>query len=167
MKRFGALLVASAFLAEPAGFGVAPPSPAQAQEKKAEEKKSEMKSDAKMEKKAEKKPAVKTTSGTVKSASADSIVVAGKAKGKEEEWTFGVDGKTSIKKGGKSVTAADLKPGDSVQVKYTEDGGKTVAQSVTARGPAATAKGAEEKKAAGPSGEPRPGPAAGTPGAKP
>lgn len=133
MKRLIAFCVALVFAMGTAGLAVA-------QEKKAEEKKSDMK----MEKKAEKKPAVKTANGTVKSASADSLVVAGKAKGKEEEWTFGVDAKTSIKKGGKSVTAADLKPGDSAQVKYTEDGGKAMAQSVTAKA-ASTAKKADEK----------------------
>ena len=139
MRKLIALCVALVFAMGAVGSAVA-------QEKKAEEKKSEMKPDAKMEKKAEKKPAVKTASGSVKSASADSIVVAGKAKGKEEEWTFGVDAKTSIKKGGKSVSAADLKSGDSVTVKYIEDGGKAVAQSVTAKAPASTAKKADEKK---------------------
>ena len=135
MKRLIALCVALVFAMGAAGTAVA-------QEKKAEEKKSDMK----MEKKAEKKPAAKTANGTVKSASADSLVVAGKAKGKEEEWTFGVDAKTAIKKGGKSITAADIKPGDSVQVKYTEDGGKATAQSVMVKGAATTAKKAEDKK---------------------
>ena len=101
-----------------------------------------MKSDAKMEKKAEKKPAAKSASGTVKSASADSLVVGGKMKGKDEEWTFGVDSKTTIKKGGKAITAADVKAGDSVQVKYTEDAGKMMAQSVMVK--AAPAKKAEK-----------------------
>jgi hypothetical protein len=119
VRKLIALSVALVFAMGAAGSAVA-------QEKKAEEKKS----DTKMEKKAEKKPAAKSASGSVKSASADSLVVAGKSKGKEEEWTFGVDAKTSIKKGGKSITAADLKAGDSVQVKYTEDGGKATAQSV-------------------------------------
>jgi len=135
VKRLIALCVALVFAMGAVGL-------AAAQEKKADEKKSDMK----MEKKADKKPAVKTANGTVKSGSADSLVVAGKAKGKDEEWTFAVDAKTSIKKGGKSVTAADLKPGDSVQVKYTEDGGKAIAQSVAAKAPAATAKKADEKK---------------------
>jgi hypothetical protein len=114
-----------------------------AQEKKAEEKKSEMKSEMKsdkMDKKAEKKPATKSAKGTVKSASADSLVVAGKAKGKDEEWTFGVDAKTSIKKGGKSITAADVKAGDSVDVKYTDDAGKMTAQSVSVKGAPAAKK---------------------------
>ena len=63
-------------------------------------------------------------------------------KGKDEEWTFGVDPKTAIKKGGKAITAADVKAGDSVQVKYTEDAGKMMAQSVTVK--AAPAKKAEK-----------------------
>ena len=139
MKKLIAMCVALLFAMGTVGLAVA-------QEKKAEEKKSEMKSDmksdAKMEKKAEKKPAAKTASGTVKSASADSLVVAGKMKGKDEEWTFGVDSKTTIKKGGKAIMAADVKAGDSVQVKYTEDAGKQMAQSVMVK--AAPAKKAEK-----------------------
>ena len=87
----------------------------------------------KMEKKADKKPSTKSANGTVKSASADSIVVAGKEKGKDTEWTFAVDPNTKIKRAGKDAMAADIKTGDSVQVKYTEDGGKATAQSVTAK----------------------------------
>jgi len=134
VKKLIAMCVALVFAMGTAGLAVA-------QEKKAEEKKSEMKSDTKMDKK-EKKAAAKSASGTVKSASADSLVVGGKMKGKDEEWTFGVDPKTTIKKGGKAITAADIKAGDSVQVKYTEDAGKMTAQSVTVK--AAPAKKAEK-----------------------
>ena len=95
-------------------------------------------SDKKMEKSGDtKKMSAKTASGTVKSASADSIVVAGKDKGKDAEWTFAVDGKTTVKKGGKSVAAADLKPGDSVSVRYMDHEGKAVAQAVNVRSAAA------------------------------
>ncbi len=140
MKKLIALPLALVFALGTAGFVVA-------QEKKAEEKKSEMKSDAKpMEKKAEKKPMAKTANGTVKTASADSVVVAGKDKGKDAEWTFAVDPKTTIKKGGKAITAADIKTGDSVQVKYTEADGKAMAQSVTVKAPAAAAKKMDDKK---------------------
>ncbi len=140
MKKLIALPLALVFALGTAGLVVA-------QEKKAEEKKSEMKSDAKpMEKKAEKKPMAKTANGTVKSASADSVVVAGKDKGKDAEWTFAVDPKTTIKKGGKAITAADIKTGDSVQVKYTEADGKAMAQSVTVKAPAAAAKKMDDKK---------------------
>jgi uncharacterized protein YxeA len=134
VKKLIATCVGVLFAIGAAGLAVA-------QEKKADEKKSEMKSDTKMEKK-EKKPAAKSASGTVKSASTDNLVVAGKMKGKDEEWTFGVDSKTSIKKGGKSITAADVKAGDSVQVKYTEDAGKMMASSVMVK--AAPAKKAEK-----------------------
>jgi len=134
VKKLIAMCVALLFAMGTAGLAVA-------QEKKAEEKKSDTKSDAKMDKK-EKKAATKSASGTVKSASADSLVVGGKMKGKDEEWTFGVDAKTAIKKGGKAITAADVKAGDSVQVRYTEDAGKMMAQSVMVK--AATAKKAEK-----------------------
>jgi len=140
VKKLIALPLALVFALGTAGLVVA-------QEKKAEEKKSEMKSDAKtMDKKAEKKPMAKTANGTVKSASADSVVVAGKDKGKDAEWTFAVDPKTTIKKGGKAITAADIKTGDSVQVKYTEADGKAMAQSVTVKAPAAAAKKMDDKK---------------------
>lgn len=108
-----------------------PPPPA---EKKAEDK---------MEKKAskaEKHMPSKSASGTVKSATADSVVVAGKEKGKEAEWTFAVDSGTKIRKAGKAVTAADLKPGDSVSVKYHEMDGKTMAQSIAVSGGNSSAK---------------------------
>ena len=129
MKKLIATCVAVVFALGAAGLAVA-------QEKKAEEKKSE----TKMDKKAEKKPAAKTAKGTVKSASADSLVVAGKSKGKEEEWTFGVDAKTTIKRGSKSITPGDVKSGDSVTVRYTEDAGKMTAQSVTVSGGSAAKK---------------------------
>jgi len=140
VKKLIALPVALVFALGTAGFAVA-------QEKKPDTMKSDtMKSDTKMEKKAEKKAASKTANGTVKSASADSVVVAGKDKGKEAEWTFAVDPKTTIKKGGKAITAADVKTGDSVQVKYTEADGKATAQSVTVKAPPASAKKMDDKK---------------------
>ena len=82
---------------------------------------------------AEKKPMAHNASGTVKTAAADSIVVAGKAKGKDAEWTFSVDPKTKIRKSGKDITAADLAAGDSVSVRYHQDGGKNVADTVMVR----------------------------------
>ena len=138
MKKLIALSVAAVFVLGAAGL-------ASAQDKKADDKKME-KSDMKAEKKADKKPMTKTANGTVKSASADSIVVTGKVKGKDEEWTFGVDSKTSIKKGGKAIMAGDVKAGDSVQVKYTERDGKAMAQSVMVKGAATSAKKMDDKK---------------------
>jgi len=61
------------------------------------------------------------------------VVVAGKEKGKDAEWTFALDPKTKVKKGGKDVSAGDLKPGDAVQVRYMDHDGKTVAQSINVR----------------------------------
>ena len=137
MKKALSLIVTALFAVGSAGI-------ASAQAPAAPAAKTEEKKDAKPA--AAKKPAPKSASGSVKSASADSIVVAGKDKGKEAEWTFAVDSTTKISKGGKAATAADLKAGDGVQVRYTEDGGKATAQTVTVR-PAPTAKKADAKPA--------------------
>jgi len=99
------------------------------------------------EKKMEKKPAAakgKSADGTVKAASADSVTVVAKDK---KEWMFSVDPKTSIKKAGKAITAADLKEGDPVHVNFTEADGKMMAKSITVKA-GGTAKKAEkaEKK---------------------
>jgi len=91
----------------------------------------------------------KTAMGTVKSASADSLVVAGKEKGKDAEWTFAIDAKTAIRKSGKAVTVADVKPGDQVQVRYMDHEGKATAMAVQVKPGAASAKAtpaAAEKK---------------------
>jgi hypothetical protein len=108
------------------------------------------KEEKKAEKPAEaKKMAAQNASGTVKTAAADNLVVAGKAKGgKDAEWTFAVDPKTKIRKGGKDITAADLAAGDPVLVRYHEMGGKNVAESVMVR--AAKKPAAETTKADAP-----------------
>jgi hypothetical protein len=129
VKRVTSLIVAVAFIAGIVGVGSAQTTtttpPAQPAEKKM---------DKAAEKKTEKKMVSKTATGTVKSASADSVVVSGKEKGKDAEWTFAVDSKTKIKKGGKDASPADLKAGDSVSVRYMEHEGKTVAQAVNVKG---------------------------------
>jgi len=135
VKKLLVLAVAIVFAVGTAGLAGAQMSSAPTAEKKADDK---------MEKKAEKKMPTKNASGTVKSAAADSLVVAGKEKGKEAEWTFGVDSKTAIKKGGKAITAADIKPGDSVSVKYHEMDGKAMASAVNVK--AGTTAKKEEKK---------------------
>ena len=146
MKKLLSIAVALVFLGSAVGLATASGT-ATTTDKKSE-KPADKPADTKAgDKAAAKKPAAKSASGTVKSASADSIVVAGKEKGKDAEWTFAVDAKTKIKKGGKDATAADVKAGDTVQVKYTEDGGKAMAQSVMAREPKAAAK-AGDKPAA-------------------
>jgi hypothetical protein len=137
VKKLSALFVAVTFVASTAGlaFAQAPPAPAP----KAEEKKAD--------KAGEKKMTSKNANGTVKSAGADSVVVAGKDKGKDAEWTFALDSKTKIKRGGKDIAAGDLKAGDAVQVRYMDHGGKSVAQAITVKG-ATTAK--KDDKAAKP-----------------
>jgi hypothetical protein len=81
-----------------------------------------------------------SASGTVKSVSADSLVVTDKS---GKDWTFAVDSSTSIvakgashmtaekKAEGKPVTLTDaVKEGEKVSVKYHEMGGKMHAASV-------------------------------------
>ena len=146
MKRFLSVFIAVAFVTGLVGFAAA--QTGTTTEKKAGDQTgttTEKKAGDK-EKKADKKMATKTASGTVKSASADSLVVAGKEKGKEAEWTFAVDPQTKIKKAGKDIMAGDLKAGDSVSVRYVEQDGKTVAHSVTVKG-GGMAKKAETKPA--------------------
>lgn len=93
----------------------------------------------------------KKAHGMVKSASADSVVVAGKDKAqgsketKDAEWTFAVDSKTAIRKSGKAVTAADLKPGDQVEVRYMDHGGKMTAVAIQIKPTTAAAKPTEKK----------------------
>ena len=138
MKRSVALLIAVAFGIGLAGLAVAQtPAPAPATtapaatpapaQKPAEMKKSDVKK-------------AKTAVGTVKSASAGNLMVAGKEKGKDTEWTFAVDSKTALRKSGKSITAADLKPGDQVQVRYMDHEGKATAMAVQVKPGAASAK---------------------------
>jgi hypothetical protein len=140
VKRLIALIIGVAFVASAAGSVLAQ-APATTPPK--EEKKAEKPAEAK-------KPATQNASGTVKTAAADTLVVSGKAKGgKDAEWTFAVDPKTKIRKGGKDVTAADLAAGDPVLVRYHEQAGKHVAESVmvrTAKKPAAEAPKAEAPK---------------------
>jgi hypothetical protein len=147
VKKLVSLFVAFAFVAGMVGLTAAQTTTTEKKAEKAD--KMEKSGGDKMDKKAGKKPAAKSASGTVKSASGDSIVVAGKDKGKDAEWTFAVDPKTKIKKGGKDAAAGDLMAGDSVQVRYSEQDGKMVAQSVSVRA-AKSAKAAKgEPKAAG------------------
>jgi Domain of unknown function (DUF5666) len=126
VKKLMALIVGVAFAAGLAGSALAQTTTAPAPPKEPAAPKADT----------AKKPAALNASGTVKTAAPDSLVVAGKAKGKDAEWTFAVDPKTKIKKGGKDVTPADLAAGDAVQVRYHAEGGKNVAEAVTVRPPA-------------------------------
>ncbi|MBM4442946.1 MAG: hypothetical protein FJ027_21235 [Candidatus Rokubacteria bacterium] len=86
---------------------------------------------------AQDKAAVKTASqnvsGTVRSATNDTVVVAGRDKGREMEWTFAIEPTTSIRKGTKSIIGADLKAGDAVQVRFFERDGRAQADSILVR----------------------------------
>jgi len=134
VNRLFALLVGIAFVAGTVGI-------AAAQTATTTDKKPA--ADTKMSDKSGKKAATKTASGTVKSASPDSIVVAGKEKGKDAEWTFAVDDKTKVKKAGKDSMAKDIAPGDRVTVRYMDHDGKATAMNVSVSAPK---KAAAEKK---------------------
>jgi len=131
VKRLFALLVGVAFVAGTVGFAAAGTATT---------------TDTKTSDKSMKKGSTKTATGTVKSASPDSIVVAGKDKGKDAEWTFAVDEKTKVKKGGKDSMAKDLAAGDRVTVRYMDHEGKATAMNVSASAPKkAETKPAEKK----------------------
>ena len=138
MKRLLGLIVGVAFVAGMTGSALAQASPTPAPK---EEKKAEKPAEAK-------KPTVQNANGTVKTAAADTLVVAGKTKGKDTEWTFALDPKTKIRKAGKDVAATALAAGDPVNVRYHAEGGKNVAESVMVRAPkkAADAPKAEAPK---------------------
>jgi len=139
VKRSVALLIALVFGIGFAGLAVAqtpapaPATPAPATTPAPAQKPAETKKSSDMKK-------AKTAQGTVKSASGDSLVVAGKEKGKDAEWTFAVDSKTAIRKSGKSITAADVKSGDQVSVRYMEHDGKATAMAVQVKPGASSAK---------------------------
>lgn len=137
MKRLFALLVGIAFAVGTVGFAAAQTGATTTDKKPAAaDTKTDMKKDA-----SAKKGATKTATGTVKSASPDSIVVAGKDKGKDAEWTFAVDDKTKVKKAGKDTMAKDIAAGDKVTVRYMDHDGKATAMNVNVAG----AKKAETK----------------------
>ena len=134
MKKLIALVASLAFTAGVVGFAAAQ---AQAPAAKPEEKKAAPAPTAPAakaeEKTADKKMPARTANGTIRSASPESLVVAGKDKGKDAEWTFGVDAKTKITKAGKAITAKDLAAGDVVDVRYMDHEGKAVASGITVK----------------------------------
>ena len=139
MKRSVALLIAMVFGIGLVGLAVAqtttpaPATPAPATTPAPAQKPAEAKPKSDVKK-------AKTAVGAVKAASADSLVVAGKEKGKDMEWTFAVDSKTAIRKSGKAITTADLKAGDQVQVRYMDHEGKATAMAVQVKPGASSAK---------------------------
>jgi hypothetical protein len=139
VKRLVALFIAVAFGAGMTGSALAqsqttPTAPKE--EKKAAEKPA---ADTK-------KPTTRDANGTVKSSAGEMLVVTGKAKGKDAEWTFAVGPKTQIRKGGKDITATDLAAGDPVHVRYHEDAGKAVADSVMVKASSTAKKTADAAK---------------------
>jgi hypothetical protein len=137
VKRALAAIVGVAFVFASSGLvGAQTPPPAP----KVDDKKMEDKKDASM-----KKAPHHTAVGTVKTAGPDNVVVAGKTKGKETEWTFALNDKTKIKKAGKDVTAKDLAAGDKVTVRYMDEGGKMTAMSVNASAASKQAAKAKEE----------------------
>jgi hypothetical protein len=86
------------------------------------------------EKTAQKK-VVRSVNGSVRTASSEAIVVVGRDKGREIEWTFALEPTTNIRKGNKSIVGKDLKVGENVQVRFSERDGRAVAESVIVRGP--------------------------------
>jgi len=80
---------------------------------------------------------LKRASGTVKSVSADSLVIEVTEKDKsKKDLTFALDKSSKLSKGGKSVIAKDMAAGDSARVSYEEKEGKMTAKSVTVTAPA-------------------------------
>jgi len=129
MRRFSAWLVMVTFLlslAVPALAQQTPPAAAPASKAPAPGAKAEVK-----------KVSTKSASGTVKSASADSLVlVAGKDK---KEWTFALDKDTKITKGGKAAKVEEVAADDSATVSYVEMDGKMHARTVSVKVKAAAA----------------------------
>ena len=134
MNKLIAVLVGLTFMASTVGFAAAQ---GQTPAAKPEDKKAAPAATAPApkaeEKAADKKMPARTANGTVRSTGADSLVVAGKDKGKDAEWTFGVDAKTKITKAGKAITVKDLAAGDVVDVRYMDREGKAVASAITVK----------------------------------
>lgn len=92
------------------------------------------------EKAAPAKPGVKATrvTGSVKSVSADSLVVEVPQKDKSmKEYTFALDLKAQLSKAGKKIAPGDLQAGDRATVSFREAEGKLVATAVSVRAKAA------------------------------
>jgi hypothetical protein len=80
----------------------------------------------------------KAAIGTVKNASADTLVlVAGKDK---KEMTFTVNKDTKVTKAGKAAKVADIAADDAATVTYTEADGKMVAKTVAVKAKTTAAK---------------------------
>lgn len=101
-------------------------------------------------KKEVKKPKARQLTGEVAAIDAAKKTVAVKRMVKKEakEFTFNTDEKTSILKNKKKLELADIKTGDRIRVRYTEEEGKRLATSITIFAPKEkkVEKKVEEKK---------------------
>jgi hypothetical protein len=77
---------------------------------------------------------LKPVAGTVKTVSADSLVVVASGKDKKE-WTFVLDKDTKVTKADKPADAKALAEKDAVTVRYKEADGKMIATSVNVKTP--------------------------------
>jgi cytoskeletal protein RodZ len=86
------------------------------------------------EKAAPAKAPAKRVTGSVKSASEESLILEVVQKDKStKEYTFALDPKAKLSRAGKAITVKDLKQGDSLTVSFTETNGKLVANTVSVR----------------------------------
>jgi hypothetical protein len=131
MRRLSAWLVMVTFLLSLAAPALAQQAPAMSSPAPATKAPAAGKAEVK-------KMATKTAAGTVKTASADSLVlVAGKDK---KEWTFALDKDTKITKGGKAAKVEEVTADDSATVTYVEQDGRMQAKTVAVKAKAAAAK---------------------------
>ena len=83
---------------------------------------------------AARKVAIKSATGTVRSATSDSLMLVTEGKDKKtKEWTFVLDKDTKITKAGKPAEAKDLAEKDVATVTYTEAERKMHAKSVVVK----------------------------------
>ncbi|MBI3076557.1 MAG: hypothetical protein HYY85_06135 [Deltaproteobacteria bacterium] len=128
MKKLSIFMVSLMVIAGLVGLGIPQLATVMAGEP---EKKMEEKADKAA--KPAKKPAVRTkqATGVVAKAAADSLTIKRKVKGQEQELTFSVTDKTSVRMGKEKKAIGDVKEGERVTVRYVEDDGKMTARSVT------------------------------------
>jgi hypothetical protein len=93
-------------------------------------------------------PKVNHVIGKVKTVdtAAQTLTIAKKVNGKEQETVIAVDKETSITMGKEKKTLADLKVGNNVVVKYTEVEGKNVAKIIAIKPVKKIAKAESKKK---------------------
>ncbi len=125
MRKSLAVALSSLFVLGAIASGWAQPPPAGGQpEKPAAEKVAPSKA----------APKAQRLTGSIKSASEESLVLEVRQKDKStKEYAFALDPKAKLSKAGKAITAKELQPGDPATVSFTEAEGKLVAKAVTVR----------------------------------